>query len=228
MAERRYSDNEINAIFRAAAEGPQTPQREVPPEEGLTLADLQAIGQEVGLSPDAVAQAALALDVRGGARARTFLGLPLGVARTVQLNRRLTDEEWERLVVQLRDVFNARGSTRSDGSLRQWTNGNLQVLLEPVEQGHRLRFRTLHGGARAAIGAGLASLGVAGVLAISSAIGGTLDAAIPAVTMLLVGGTTLIASGALRLPRWARIRGRQMEAIAARVALPPGPPPDKT
>src|SRR6266550_4840527 len=176
MAERRYNDKEIAAIFRAAAEeGPQSPQREV--------------------------------------------------ARNVNLNRRLTDEEWERLVVQLREVFNARGRTRSDGSLRQWTNGNLQVLLEPTETGHRLRFRTLHGAARASIGAGFAALGVAATVAIASAIGGHLGDAIPGIVLLLATGVGMIVSGALRLPRWARLRGRQMDALAAQLATPPNSAP---
>jgi hypothetical protein len=224
MAERRYNDQEIAAIFRAASEGPNTPQHEVPPQEGLTLADLQAIGREVGIPSDAVAQAARALDVRAGAVSRTFLGLPIGVARSVDLNRRLRDEEWERLVVQLREVFNARGSTRTDGSLRQWTNGNLQVLLEPTPTGHRLRFGTTHGAARASIGTGLAALGVAGAVAVSTAISGHLVDAAPGIGFLLAVGLGMIASGALRLPRWARLRGRQMEALAAQVAAPPGSP----
>ncbi len=226
MTERRYSDSEIAAIFRAAAEGPQLlPQREVPREEGLTLAELQAIGQEVGIAPEAVAQAAQGLDVRRGAQSRRFLGLPIGVARTVNLNRRLSDQEWERLVVLLREVFNARGVTRSDGSLRQWTNGNLQVLLEPTETGHRLRFGTLHGGASAMIGAGLTALGAAGVVAIVTSINGTLGAAMTGIGFMAVAGLGMIASGALRLPAWAKLRGRQMEAIATKVALPPELPP---
>lgn len=221
MAERRYNDKEMAAIFRAAAEGPQSPQRDVPSDEGLTLPELQAIGREVGIAPEAVAQAVQALDARRGTPARTFLGLPMGVARTVNLNRRLSDHEWERLVVQLREVFNARGSTRSDGSLRQWTNGNLQVLLEPTETGHRLRFRTVHGAARASIGAGFAVLGVAATMAIASAIGGNLGAAVPEVVLLLGISTAMIASGALRLPRWARLRERQMEALAHQIVNPP-------
>src|SRR2546423_11036846 len=217
MADRRYNDDEIAAIFRAASEGPQSAHPDVPRDEGLTLADLQAIGREVGISSDAVAHAAHTLDVNRGALPRTFLGLPLRVARTVNLHRRLTDEEWERLVVQLREVFNARGRTRSDGSLRQWTNGNLQVLLEPTDTGHRLRFGTLHGGARASIGAGIAALGVTAAVAISSALGGTLVDAIPGIALLFAAGVGLIASGAVRLPRWARLRERQMEALAARI-----------
>src|SRR5207249_563730 len=223
MAERRYNDKEIAAIFRAAAEeGTQSPQREVARDEGLTLAELQAIGSEVGIPSDAVAQAARAVDVRLGAASRTFFGLPIGVARTVNLNRRLTDEEWERLVVQLREVFNARGRTRSEGSLRQWTNGNLQVLLEPTETGHRLRFGTTHGAARASIGAGVAALGVTATIAIVSALDGSFVSAIPGMAFLLLAGLGMITSGALRLPRWARLRERQMEALATRVALPPG------
>src|SRR5690348_2471739 len=68
MTDRRYNDKEMAAIFRAATEGLQSPQREVPTEEGLTLTELQAIGREVGISPDAVAQAAQALEIRQGAR----------------------------------------------------------------------------------------------------------------------------------------------------------------
>jgi hypothetical protein len=226
MAERRYNDTEIAAIFRAATEGTvASPAPDVPRDEGLTLADLQAIGGEVGIAPDAIAGAARALDVhRGtgagpGARAgRTFLGLPIGVARTVHLNRRLTDDEWERLVVQLREVFDARGTTRSEGSLRQWTNGNLQVLLEPTESGHRLRFRTVHGGAQTAFGIGFITLGAGAVTAVVTALSGSLGEAMGGIGFLLAAGTLFIATGALRLPRWARLRGRQMDALAAQVA----------
>ena len=225
MAERRYNDKEIAAIFRAATEAPQnalTPP-EVPHDEGLTLTDLQAIGREVGIPAEAVAHAAQALDVRVGASSRTILGLPIGVSRTVDLNRRLTDEEWERLVVQLREVFNARGSTRTDGSLRQWTNGNLQVLLEPTATGHRLRFGTIHGAARASISAGFAAIGMSAVIAVVGAVNGTFASSVPGIAFLVLAGLGFIASGALRLPRWARLRQRQMEELAAKVANPPPP-----
>ena len=222
MTDRRYDDDEVAAIFGAAAENLQSSPQLASNEQGLTLADLQAIGREVGIPADAIAQAAQTIDVRRAAVSRTFLGLPIGVERTVMLNRRLRDEEWERLVVELREVFKARGTTRSDGSLRQWTNGNLYALLEPVAAGYRLRFGSLHGAARARITAGLAALGATAIWALWSTISGQVGDAAPGIVLLLSAGLGMVASGALRLPKWARLRGRQMEALAARLALAAG------
>lgn len=228
MTDRRYNDDEIAAIFLSAAEGPQTPPVRVPRDEGLTLADLQEIGREVGIPPEAVAQAAQSLAPRGQAASQTFLGLPIGVERSIALNRRLTDEEWEHLVVELRQVFDARGTVRSDGSLRQWTNGNLQALLEPTATGHRLCLRTVKGDARASMSAGLATVGVSAAVAIASAAGGQLGHAVPGIVLLLALGVGMFANGALRLPNWARLRRRQMEAITAGLAITAGSPPPRT
>ena len=217
MTERRYTDEEVAEIFRSAAEGPATPVPHSSPSHGLSLADLKAIGREVGIAPDAVARAAQALDVRRNAVSRTLIGLPIGVERRVTLSRRLTDDEWEQLVGVLREVFRARGRTRAEGSLRQWTNGNLYVLLEPTATGQRIRLGSLHGGAAASIRLGLVGLGAAVILAVASALGAQVGSAIPA---LLAGGAVLIVNGALRVPGWARLRARQMEDLAVRLALP--------
>src|SRR6185437_13182641 len=176
MPTRRYDDREVAAIFRSAAESPSSPEQQPSHDEGLTLAELRAIG----LDESAVERAAMTLDLRVARSDRSLLGLPIGVGRSVDLGRRLTDEEWERLVVRFREVFQARGHTRAEGSLRQWTNGNLQVLLEPTETGQRIRFATMHGAARSSIMLGLAAwvvaggiaLGMAGGMAVGNAAGG--------------------------------------------------------
>jgi hypothetical protein len=220
MTERRYTEEESSTIFHIAAQGPSTSSHHLSRADGLTLADLQAIGREVGIAPDAVAYAAQTLEVRQGGVSRTLLGLPIGVERRVTLRRRLTDEEWERLVVQLRDVFKARGSIKTDGSLRQWTNGNLYVLLEPTPIGDRLRLGSLNGGATASLRFGLVSLGAAAFFAIANLSGHLADAG--TIAGLVAGGLLLLANGGLRLRGWARLRGRQMEDLAAQLALPPG------
>src|SRR5438876_10233793 len=109
MPERRYSDEETAAIFKTAAELQQAVPSEASPGvlsnvsgEGMTLAQLQEIGREVGISADLVARAAQGFDRRGRATVRRFLGVPIGVGRTVSLQRALTEEEWQGLVVDLR------------------------------------------------------------------------------------------------------------------------------
>jgi hypothetical protein len=218
MDNRRYDDDEVSAIFQKAAEGPQSAPLQSAGEEGMTLAELQDIGREVGISPEAVAAAARSLENRPRAGARSFLGLPVGVERTVVLDRRLTEAEWERLVVELREVFNARGSVNSDGSFRQWTNGNLQALLEPTATGHRLRLSTVKGNVRVSMAAGTAILGVGVVMSIAAAAAGNLGSVMPQIAMMSLVGIGAVANGALRLPGWARLRGRQMDAITARLA----------
>jgi len=61
MTERRYSKEEVTAIFQRAAEARQTARRQLPPGAGMTLADLKEIGREVGIPANLVAQAARAM-----------------------------------------------------------------------------------------------------------------------------------------------------------------------
>lgn len=227
MSERRYDEAEVAAIFERAAEASPSGPRQASPADGLTLAELQAIGREVGIAPESIALAARTVGLEAPAAPRRFLGLPIGVARTVQLDRRLSAEEWERIVVDLRETFNARGSVRSQGSLRQWTNGNLQALLEPTATGDRIRLRTTKGDAMGRLVAGLGMVAVSATTILATVAQGGVGAAgtLAGMGLLGVAGAGMFASTALRLPRWADRRERQMEEVAARVALAATTPP---
>lgn len=217
MTNRRYSDEEVAAIFAKAieAEGPALVQS--PRDEGLSLIDLQAIGRDVGLAPEAVARAAHSLEAGAPAESRTFLGFPIAVERTIMLNRRLTEEEWELLVVKLRDAFDAKGRVSASGSFRQWTNGNLQALLEPTTAGHRLRLRTFKASAQVGMRMGMFAMAMSGAVAISGAVAGHLAGSLPGVALLFTIGAGMFASGVLPLRAWARTRQQQMERIAEEV-----------
>jgi hypothetical protein len=226
MPERRYSDEETLAIFAAAAELQQAAQAApaggLTPSnagDGMTLAQLQEIGREVGIPSELVARAAHGLELRGRASVRRFLGLPIGVGRTVSLQRTLTEAEWERLVVDLRETFDARGRLRADGGFRQWTNGNLQALLEPTPTGHQLRLRTMKGDAYGAMTGGFAILAFDALLAALRGISGRANS--PGIVLLFgVMGVTMVVMGALRVPGWAKRRQQQMEGIVARLTEP--------
>ena len=230
MTERRFNEAEVAAIFERAAESQHKSQRQLPSGEGMTLTELQAIGREVGISPDQLAQAARAIQLGGQPTSRHFLGLPVGVGLTVDLDRQLSDAEWDRVVADLRATFDARGTLRQEGSLRQWANGNLQAFLDPGGAGHRLRLRTFKGDAQALIIGGLAMFGFAATALMIAALRGILDDVgfLAAVGFLGTGGLAMFGSAALRLPGWARKRQRQMQDVAARAAISAGSPPSIT
>jgi hypothetical protein len=230
-AERKFSDAEVSRILEQASidDAPLAPRQQ--PGEGLSLAQITEIAAEVGIDRQRIERAAQAV-VRGeavAAKRRTWLGLPIGVSRTVALGRTLNEGEWDQLVVLFRETFDARGRLQGQGAFRQWTNGNLQALLEPTPEGHRLRLSTRKGDAKLRLAMGLGGLliGVAIVLGVVSAPSGQQDLG------ALLAGAALGSAGAitfgatwLGLPAWARRRAEQMEEIARRVLAPTGGPSD--
>jgi hypothetical protein len=218
MTERRYREDEVQEIFGLATRGHTAEAHALSRAEGLTLAEIQGIGREVGLEPAAVARAAATLDARGlRMERRKSLGMPIGVGRVVLLPRALTDAEWEQLVAELRTTFGARGRVTSQGGLREWFNGNLHACVEPTEAGYRLRLGTVKGDAN-----GMNALGVLGIAGatIGSAVlamSGTLAESIFLPTLLGTAGVAAFVANLVRLPRWAQQRERQMEHIAGRV-----------
>ncbi|MBK8006890.1 MAG: hypothetical protein IPK12_24290 [Gemmatimonadetes bacterium] len=67
-------------------------------------------------------------------------------------------------------------------------------------------------------------LGVAGVTTAATMLSGTLAHATAGIAVMGFTGIGLLASAALRLPRWARTRAEQMVALGARLTAPSGGP----
>lgn len=215
--ERRYEEDEVAAIFENAASPRAASENAVARAGGLTLAELQAIGREVGVAPDRIAEAAAAIDGRRSAQPRrTILGVPISVGRSIDLPRAPTDREWEMLLVELRETFGARGRTSSQGSIREWWNGNLHAYVEPTESGYRLRIGTVKGSAGPLTLAGAAGMATGlSVVGLVFATSGVFD---PGPLVLGGMGAAAIAWNAVTLPAWASRRERQMQHLAARAA----------
>lgn len=184
----------------------------------MTLAALQGIGHEVGFSPEAIVQAAQSLDQSGRPLLQTLLGFRVGVGRTVEVDRPISVDDWERLVADLQGTFNARGTVLIEGKVRHWVNGNLQATVEPTANGHRVRLRTVKGDSRMLMVGGVIALGTAAAVVIATAAAGTLGSSAPitGVGFLAAVGAGLFGLGALRLPSWARRRSAQIESLLAR------------
>jgi hypothetical protein len=224
VAERRFSETEMAEIFRRATEE-ATPGavHGVGPdggEKGFTLAQLQAIGSEAGISPEAVLRGALAIDSPAPAPYyRRFAGAPVGVGSAVDLSRPLSDDEFERFASHLRDTFHAHGEVRVNGGHREWRNGNLVFALEPHGEGERLRMssRKSEGEIMPAIGMAITGLGV--FLSLVSVFASPEKAAklMPIMVATLIQGPATFALGQMRLRAWARRRLDQMQEIGRRI-----------
>jgi hypothetical protein len=114
MSERRYTDEEVAAIFERATETEPTALPPPVADKGMTLASLLEIGREVGVPPALISQAARSLDMAGKATSRTFLGLPIGVGRTIEFDRPLSDSDWGPTATCKRCSSQPRAVTGSD------------------------------------------------------------------------------------------------------------------
>lgn len=227
--ERRYDEEEVAEIFRHATRetrrpevGPGTGDEGSASSPGLTLAELQDIGEEVGIGRDIVARSAAALDVGPGRVqvTRRALGVPLAVSRTTPLPRSLTDEEWSRLVLDLRETFDARGKIREEAGFREWVNGNLHAMLEPTPGGERLRIRTRRSGGEVPIlgGAGMIVFAVL-IAVVTFATGTPLAEVLRETGILTILGGLGVGVGTVGLKRWSDERRAQIDAVSERVAL---------
>jgi len=218
---RRYSEDEIEKILEEATNAQAAGVRPGSESSGMTLAELHDIAEEVGISRDLVTRAASKLDRPTAATSpqKRFMGTTIGLGRTFHLDRAPTDREWERLVVHLRETFDARGHLTEEGSFRQWNNGNLQVLLEPTDGGTRLRLQSLRSSARVGLIAGAFWLAMSPVVLLGLILSGgsaSIAAIILAGLVAAIGGTGF---GWTRLTtwRWSEIRKRQFEEIGGRL-----------
>ena len=137
----------------------------------------------------------------------------------MKLRRDFSEDEWEQVVADLREIFNAAGVLKEDGSLRQWSNGNLQVVLEVNAIAQLIRLRTFKGNALVLIGAGLGICGAASAALVATFLNNAATdmRLVTVLAFMVAAGATIVGVTALRLGPWARRRHEQMSEVAARV-----------
>ncbi|GAB1343524.1 hypothetical protein [Gemmatimonas sp.] len=238
--DRRFTEAETARILEQAARFEQEAEPPVhaddapvlPSAPGLSLHDLQAIAAEAGINPRAVARAA-EMVARGDlvpTQVKHATGVPIALARTIRFDCDVSDATWARMVVLLQETFAARGRLRTEGALREWSNGNLHAVLEPTPQGHQLRISTRKGNAAALRTFGnlamVGSVAVGGImLAVNGAQGAPPPEGLPWLAVLVPGFMGLGArlQDVLSRRAWGRERVSQLDALPAqlRALLPP-------
>ena len=213
---RRFDDDETAEILARAASA-ESAARAIP-GQGFTLAELQEIGREVGIAPERVAQAASVVVSRRDAGSETLMGLPRAHSLVTPLAGDMDEDHWGRLVVALRDVAGATGTTEVHGPLRAWRHGDLEVLVEPAGDGTVVRMQARNGDLVPLVVFG-PILSVMGLGMLSAAIWTGEGLAVTAASALVTAmGAGMMAWARWAAPRWLRRRARQMEDIAAHAA----------
>lgn len=128
--ERRFTQEEIQEIFRRAAERQAGKQQA---ENGLTLDELRAIGRESGIDPahiDAVARDIARDETRAPGVTVQVPDAPSGVERFYRMPASarirgvvpgpVDDAAWREIVPMLESVFQNAGETTEAGPIREW------------------------------------------------------------------------------------------------------------
>ena len=212
--DRRFSEAEAHAVFaRAARRQEAVREADERARAGLTLAELQAVGAEVGIDPSHVEAAAWALDAGEPEPAATFLGVPerLHVVRTLPAPP--GDAAWVALVDALRQSFGHAGAVEQLGARRTWsmpdvvTSGGLSVRVEDdaltLEQS--LPARSWY--ASALLPAALVVFFLVG----------TFEPYVP--LAMLVLALVAVVGARFGLPAWARRQERRFQAAVDHVEL---------
>ena len=227
----RFDDDAIRRILNRAAERQEQAERALPaadrgsrsgPEAGLTLAELQDVAGEVGITPNHVAAAAREVRLQGADTSDryAFLGIP---KETV--GRRIVpgvpdDRAWERMVGEVRTEFRVPGVTNTFGEVREWlssgssSSGVARLRLEPSEGTTEVVVRrsNRHLAELTAV-LGWTFAGIGGLFGGALALGALDPKAI--VAPILFGSVSLMTFGVGRM--WSRISARRDQKRFARL-----------
>lgn len=217
---RRFTDREVALVLRRATEIDEAEERETPGAEGgLTLADLEEIGRQVGISREAIERAVSRVE-RGAATPSVLSGPPRARRAVRAVAGELTEEGLARLVRLVDEETDAAGVTSEAVGSVQWTSrdrfSSLQVSLTP--EGGETRIRVVDKAASRFVRI-LHLVPAAWGAILTPAVLQNLDVGATGMVAVLVGGVALggVAGRAVWTYLSAR-SGREVERLAARLA----------
>ena len=157
------------------------------------------------------------------------MGITTSLEQTFAFSRALSEREWELLVAESRTTFGGMGTHSTSGGLREWSNGTVQMFVEPTATGYRLRMTSAPSAQLVGLAAGAFllpfGLFLAAVLIAKGDPGFKLFVTAP----FILGGAATAGLSVMSLPRWAREQESGMARIggfcAALLAAPALAPP---
>jgi len=219
---RRFTDQEVALVLKRAAEVEE--RRALSSAKGLTLAELQDIAREVGLSPEAIAEAVTGLATKSRSQTPEFLGAPLSAKVARGVPGLLDQEALRQLIRVVEDRLDATGTVTDALGTVRWTRAPHGDRFESTTQ---VSFSQAGGETQIHVTQRFPSRLRAILQLLPTAWGTMLGGAVAAATVTTAGAAIAIAVGSAALgfgigrSIWRRIARRasaRVEALSADLA----------
>lgn len=115
-----YNEKEIGAILKRAAE--LSMDEAGPNAAGLSIEELQQVGNEAGLDPDLILKAAAELQQTGPKRTKNLFGGPVSYANDIVLDGEIDNATWEEMISAIRGTFKDPGVVSTREKVFEWTS----------------------------------------------------------------------------------------------------------
>lgn len=131
--ERKFTDQEVREILKKAVE--RAPSRALMKSEGLSLAELKTIGEEVGIDPARLEDAARAVTLGGGKRTNRILGAPTVLNFERKVEREFDPDDTHEILSLIRRTMGQQGEVSEVHGALEWSAkgeiGERYVTLSP-------------------------------------------------------------------------------------------------
>lgn len=119
LEERRFTDREVREILKRAVE--KAPSRALVKSEGLSLAELKAIGEEVGIDPARLEDAARAVASKGVDRPVRILGAPTVLDFERRVSGELAPADTPEVLSVIRRTMGRQGEVSEVHGSLEWS-----------------------------------------------------------------------------------------------------------
>ena len=131
--ERKFTDEEVREILKKAVE--KAPSRALAKGDGLSLAELKSIGEEVGIDPNLLEDAARAITRRGGNRPNKILGAPTVLNFERKVEGEFDPDDTPEILSIIRRTMGTQGEVDEIHGSLEWRtkgeSGDRYVILSP-------------------------------------------------------------------------------------------------
>ena len=131
--ERKFTDREVHEILKKAVA--RAPSQALVQREGLSLAELKAIGEEVGIEPARLEDAARAVALGGSNRGSRILGAPTVINFERKVEGELEPEDTHEALSLIRRTMGLQGEVSEVHGALEWSAkgelGERYITLSP-------------------------------------------------------------------------------------------------